>query len=160
MTGRARGQPGIAAPDLADERIAHIVRGVARAFQTSLERRLAAHGVGFGFWVYLRVLWAEDGLSQRTLSDRVGLTGPTTHAVVKRMEAAGLVELKPVVAGKPRRVVRLSEEGRRLQHVLEPLAEEVNDLARQGLTTAEQSALRDSLLRLYDNLTNDDGTPG
>ena len=143
---------------LSDERMAHIIRALARAFQNSLEQRLLNHGVNFGFWSYLRELWNEDGVSQRELSDRVGLSGPTTHSVIKRMARAGLVELRPIRDDKPRRLVYLSPRGRELRGVLEPLAEEVNALAARGLDDRQLEQLRDALLQMNANLAED--TPG
>lgn len=141
--------------DLSDERIAHIVRELAREFQTSLERRLLSHGVSFGFWAYLRELWNDDGISQRDLSDRLGLSGPTTHSVIKRMEKAGLVELRPIREDKPRRLVYLSGRGRKLRSVLEPLAEEVNALAVKGISNGRLKELRHDLLLIHQNLFAD-----
>ena len=142
-------------PALSDERMAHIIRELARNFQNSLERRLLSHGVSFGFWAYLRELWNEDGLSQRDLSDRIGLSGPTTHSVIKRMEKAGLVELRPIREDKPRRVVYLSRRGRELRTVLEPLAEEVNALAVKDITEERLQELRRDLLQIHENLSAD-----
>jgi len=141
--------------DLSDERIAHIVRELAREFQTSLERRLLSHGVSFGFWAYLRELWNDDGISQRDLSDRLGLSGPTTHSVIKRMEKAGLVELRPIREDKPRRLVYLSGRGRELRSILEPLAEEVNALAVKGIGRDRLQELRHDLLQIHVNLFAD-----
>lgn len=137
---------------LVDERLAHIVRQLARDFQTCLEEKLQPYGVNHGFWAYLRELWNEEGISQRDLSDRVGLSGPTTNSVVKRMEAAELVELRPIVEGKPRRVVYLTQRGRDLRAVLEPLAEEVNALAVQQMDAEEVGRLREALLKVHANL--------
>ena len=50
----------------------YLVRDAHRAFQRLLERRIAAYGLKRGQWYFLRVLWTEDGLSQRELSARVG----------------------------------------------------------------------------------------
>ena len=52
---------------------------------------LAEHGVSHGHWSFLRVLWEEDGLSQRELSTRVGMMEPTTVIALRGMEKAGLV---------------------------------------------------------------------
>ena len=49
-----------------------LVRDANRAFQRLLEKRIAPYGVARGQWYFLRVLWNEDGLSQRELSARVG----------------------------------------------------------------------------------------
>ncbi len=140
---------------LEHERFGHIVRQLNREFQTSLEQRILPVGVNFGFWAYLRALWDEDGISQRDLSDRVGLSGPTTHSVIKRMETANLVELRPIVEGKPRRAVFLSEQGKKIRKTLEPLAEEVNAVATDGLTQEEHQQLRLLLMKLYRNLIAD-----
>ena len=146
----ARGD--ISNASLQEERLAHIVRRVMRDFQVSLELDLVAHGVNYGFWFYLRELWQEEGLSQRALSQRVGLSGPTTNSVIKRMVHAGLVALKPIVPGKPRQVVYLTESGRALRSKLEPLAEALNDNAVEGLSPAELASLRASLLVVHANL--------
>ena len=145
--------------DLSDERMAHIIRELARAFQNSLEQRLLSHGVSFGFWAYLRELWNDDGISQRDLSDRLGLSGPTTHSVVKRMQKAGLVEMRPIREDKPRRLVYLSKRGRELRTVLEPLAEEVNALAVSGIAPDRVQELRRDLLRIHENLLADKSRP-
>ncbi|WP_051299290.1 MarR family winged helix-turn-helix transcriptional regulator [Marinobacterium litorale] len=142
-------------PSLSEERIAHIIRQCARDFYNSLEKRLQPYGVNHGFWAYLRELWVEEGISQRDLSERVGLTGPTTNSVIKRMEAAGLVELRPIVEGKPRRVVYLTKRGRELRDILEPLAKEVNDIAVAGMEHEEVVLIRNLLLRIHTNLAMD-----
>ena len=48
--------------------LGYLVRDANRAFQRLLERRISPHGVTRGQWYFLRVLWKEDGLSQRELS--------------------------------------------------------------------------------------------
>ena len=58
--------------------LGYLVRDANRAFQRLLERRISPHGVTRGQWYFLRVLWEEDGLSQRELSARVGMMEPTT----------------------------------------------------------------------------------
>jgi hypothetical protein len=50
--------------------LGYLVRDANRAFQRLLERRISPHGVTRGQWYFLRVLWEEDGLSQRELSAR------------------------------------------------------------------------------------------
>ena len=65
-----------------DDRLAHLIRDVARAQMRALQRRLHAQGVSFGHWTYLRILWAEDGLTQRELSARAGVMEPTTASAV------------------------------------------------------------------------------
>jgi len=51
-----------------DDRIAHLVKDAMRGLHRALQTRLAQHGVQPGHWVFLRVLWLRDGLTQRELS--------------------------------------------------------------------------------------------
>ena len=67
------------------------MRDAHRAFQKLLEKRIATYGVSRGQWYFLRVLWIEDGLSQRELSARVGMMEPTTVIALRSMEKAGLI---------------------------------------------------------------------
>ena len=75
-----------------DDRLAHLIRDVARAQMRALQTRLAEHGVSFGHWTFLRILWLKDGLTQRELSELAGVMEPTTFAAVKTMETMGLIE--------------------------------------------------------------------
>lgn len=138
---------------LTDERVAHIIRQVSRDFQECLESRLQPYGVNHGFWSYLRELWNEEGLSKKDLSERVNLSEPTTHSVTKRMEAAGLIEFKPIVEGKPRHLVYLSDRGRELRSILEPFAMEINDIALSGFSDDDVKQFRKLLLMMHHNLT-------
>lgn len=61
-----------------NDRLAHLVRDAARALGRLLSVRLTEHDVSFGHWSFLRVLWVEDGLTQRELSERFGVMEPTT----------------------------------------------------------------------------------
>ena len=55
----------------------------------SLHVRLTAHGVSFGHWTFLRILWTADGLTQKELSDLAGVMEPTTFSAIKAMEDMG-----------------------------------------------------------------------
>ena len=68
-----------------------------------LEKRIAAHGITRGQWYFLRVLWIEDGLSQRELSARVGMMEPTTVIALRSMEKAGLIRRVRSSRGQARR---------------------------------------------------------
>lgn len=138
-----------------DERIAHLVRVLERRFRRDLEKRLEAHGVHFGHWEFLRILWKDEGLSQRELSDRAGLTTPTTHTAILKMEALGLVMREVPEGAIKRPVVYLTERGRSLETILVKEAVAANALATKGLDVDAIEALRATLIQMIDNLQND-----
>lgn len=139
-----------------DDRIAHLVRHASRGLRRALELRLSGHGIPFGHWTFLRILWREDELSQRELSLRAGVMAPTTHTAIHRMEQQGLVALRvPGGQGKRARVY-LTPRGRMLEAELVPLAEEANAVALDGLDPEAVAALRLILLRMVENLARDE----
>lgn len=143
-------------PVLSEERLARLIRLAARAFNRSLQLRLQTEGVTFGQWIFLRILWVEDGLSQRELSDRAHLTEPTTHTAISRLMAQGLIERRNVGKNKRRQHSFLTEKGRALRERLEPLALEANELAVTGLDEEEREILRHGLLTIIENLEADE----
>jgi hypothetical protein len=64
-----------------EDRLAHLIRDVARAQMRALQPRIAEHGVSFGYWSFLRILWLQDGLTQRELSELAGVMEPTVMVV-------------------------------------------------------------------------------
>ncbi|BDB26407.1 hypothetical protein Tamer19_26870 [Cupriavidus sp. TA19] len=147
----------ITPPDEADEeRLAHLVKDAARAYIRALQLRLAEHSVSYGHWTILRILWRHDGLSQRELSERAGVTEPTTFAAVKALEALGYVERTHLPGNKKKVHVFLSKTGRALRRKLEPLATEVNELSVEGLSEADVLTTRRVLITIAKRLVADE----
>ena len=138
------------------DRLAHLVRDAARAFQRSLQLRLAAHGVSFGHWTFLRVLWERDGLTQKALSLRAGVMEPSTFAAVTAMEKRGYVTRRHRPGNRKNVYVHLTPAGRVLQRTLVPLAEDVNRVGVAGLSPPRVDAARRVLLAIIANLADDE----
>ncbi len=142
--------------DWEEERVARLVRLAARSFNRSLQLRLTSEGVTFGQWIFLRILWQNDGLSQRDLSDRANLTEPTTHTALMRMQELGLITREKVGTNRRRQHAFLTERGWELRDKLEPLAVETNDVALAGLRDDEVATLRRALSTVIRNLEQDE----
>lgn len=140
------------------DRVAHLVKDATRALVRALHVRLAAHGVSFGHWTYLRILWEHDGLTQRELSQQAGVMEPTTFAAIKAMETLGYVERRQADGNRKNVYVHLTRRGRALKRKLVPLAEEVNHVALAGLPDAEVARLRRALLAMIENLARDEAS--
>ena len=135
-----------------DERLAHLTKEAWRAFVRALQARLAAHGVPFGHWSFLRVLWEEDGITQRELSEAAGVAEPSTAAAIRTMEALGYVTRRQTAANRKNVYVHLTAKGRALKAKLEPLAEEVNAIAVRGAPASDVAAARRTLHLIVENL--------
>ena len=143
-----------------NDRMAHLVKDAMRALHRSLAARLAMHGVQPGHWVFLRVLWQRDGITQRELSMEAGVMEATTFVALRAMVALGTVTLQRRPDNRKNIYVALTPRGRRLQATLVPLAEEVNALALAGLAVGDVAAARRVLLTVIDNLSRDGAAVG
>ena len=123
--------------------IGYLTRIAFRAFSRALEVRTSPHGVSSGQWRFLRVLWREDGLTQRELSRRVGMREPTTVIALKSLERSGFVKRQKSV------------QDRRKVHVFLTPEAEVNAVALAGLTPTEIDILRKALTQVGRNLAID-----
>jgi DNA-binding MarR family transcriptional regulator len=135
-----------------DDRLAHLVRDAARGLTRALQLRLSEHSISFGHWVFLRILWEGDGISQRELSVRAGLMEPT----VLKMEAMGYVTRRRREGNRKKFYIYLTEEGRALKDRLVPLAEEVNRVAIEGVPRRDVETTRRTLLAIIANLAADE----
>jgi DNA-binding MarR family transcriptional regulator len=151
--GRAKGRAVSAAGGMSNhESDGYLVRDAHRAFQRLLERRIAPHGVTRGQWYFLRVLWNEDGLSQRELSARVGMMEPTTVIALRGMEKAGLI--RRVRSADDRRVthVRLTAKAKRIRDGLLKLVRGINMQAEEGILRDDIDVFRRVILQMTKNL--------
>ena len=112
----------------------------------ALQRRLAEHGVSFGHWTFLRILWERDGLTQRELSDEAGVMQPTTVAAIRAMEELGYIT-------RTQTSEHLTPKGRALKAKLVPLAEEVNEIGLRGVSAQDRVAAQRALLAVIENLS-------
>lgn len=135
-----------------DDRIAHLIKDATRALVRSLQNELKKYGVPFSQWAILRVLWTQDGLSQRELSSMAGIMESTTANVVRQMENKGYILRRYLGKNKRKRHVFLTLKGRKLEKKLVPLAEEVNKKARKNIAQEEIKLLRNCLLTMIQNL--------
>jgi MarR family transcriptional regulator, organic hydroperoxide resistance regulator len=139
-----------------DERFAHLVKLAGRGLARALQMRLTEHSVSYGHWMYLRILWDADGITQRELSVRAGVMEPTTFAALKAMAKRGYLTRRRNPQSRKEMQIDLTPEGRALKAKLVPLAEEVNDVALRGVAAADIAATRRTLLALIGNLTADE----
>src|SRR6195256_3345124 len=93
------------------ERFAHLVKLAARGFARALQMRLTEHSVSYGHWTFLRILWDEEGLTQRELSARAGVMEPTTFAALKAMAQRGYVTRRRNPQSRKEMQVLLTPQG-------------------------------------------------
>ncbi len=139
-----------------NDRLAHLVKDAMRGLSRSLQMLLAEHGVSYGHWTFLRILWEQDGLTQRELSDRAGVMEPTTAAALAAMQRLGYVDRRRLPDSRRKIYVFLTPGGAALKDLLVPLAEAVNRVALRGVAPGDVATTRRVLLAVIENLADDE----
>lgn len=135
-----------------DESVGFLVRDLNRAIQRALQAKLAESGVAPGAWYFLRVLWEEEGLTQRELASRVGMMEPTAVIALRGLERAGWITRTRNPGDRRKIHVTLTPSGRALRERLLPLAHAVNAEVCRGLSAEERATFLALLRRARGNL--------
>ncbi|MEZ5557013.1 MAG: MarR family transcriptional regulator [Pseudomonadales bacterium] len=139
--------------------VGYLTRINFRAFSRALEKLTSQHGVSAGQWRFLRVLWEEDGITQRELADRTGTTEATTVRAVQGLLDAGFISRRRLSNDRRKMRIRLTARGRRLRTELLPLVIAVNERALKGISRRDVDIARRVLTQTYANLTSESETP-
>lgn len=126
-----------------------LIREIHRMQSRLLQDELKIDGISSGGWYFLRVLWTEDGLTQRALSLRIGVNEATTRTAIDRMEAEELVVRVQDPADRRKWIVRLTPRARALHEKLMTFAIDLNDRAMAGLSVKQRANLIAHLQSVY-----------
>lgn len=138
--------------DEIEDRMAHLLKLASKSTARALQDRLAEHGVSYGQWTFLRILWKHDGLNVTELSRRANVAKPAAVIAIQAMERLGYVARQQKDGNLKGVYIHLTPAGRALEERLIPLAVEVNDIAMRGFTARDKQALKSMLMRVIRNL--------
>lgn len=125
---------------------------IARLYAAALQRLLLPLGLSRAQFLALSELWLEDGLTQRDLTERLGVEQATMANTLARMERDRLIERRPHPDDGRSQQVWLSQAARDLQTPATMAAVEANDLVISGLPVAERELFFSMLGRVMSGL--------
>ncbi|WP_343314829.1 MarR family transcriptional regulator [Brucella sp. BE17] len=108
-------------------------------------------GITYPQYLVLNVLWEEDGRSISTIAQRIALEPSTITPLVKRLEAAGLVQRIRSAEDERTVHVRLTQRGRALREESRCLGEAL--FVKAHMPVDDMIALNREIRRLYSALT-------
>ena len=131
------------------------MREIVKLFGRQLSVDLNAFGITLGQWRFLRVLWEQDGRSQKEIAEALGFTPGATVFALTILERDNLAMRKR--ASEDSRVSRvyLTPKGRALEKQLMPFAHNSQIQALQKFSTGEIDMLLSFLERIKGNLRQD-----
>lgn len=131
-----------------DDSFGFLVCDTARHVKRVLASRLAQYGIPGSCWFVLRALWLQDGISQRELSECLGLAEPPLLATLRTMERLDLVTRERDVVDRRRMRVLLTPRARGLEPELLALAQELNRELMVAIPQAEQAGIVSTLRQI------------
>ncbi len=135
----------------------YLTRVNFRMFSAALEKLTLPYGVSAGQWRLLRVLWEQDNITQRELSEKTGTKEATTVHAVRSLISAKLVIQTRCKIDKRKRYITLTPRARRLRAKLMPMVVAVNEQALAGIPAEHVAIARQVLAQTHANLCNELG---
>ncbi len=114
-------------------------------------------GLTYPQYLVMLVLWETNELSVSELGQRLYLDSGTLTPLLKRLEAAGLIQRERDSADERRVIVSLTAEGRKLREKAADVPHRV--AAATGCSLSEIADLKNRLQRLRGNLCTQLDTP-
>jgi DNA-binding MarR family transcriptional regulator len=137
----------------ASEAIGLLMRIALFGLRASFKAQLAKHGVPWSAWYYLRVLWEHDAITQRELTERVGVMQPNTVSALQTMRRAGWVMITRGEQDRRQILVTLTPKGRKLmQRLLPEIRSIVRPVLLENFSAREEKELRRLLNKVCDNV--------
>jgi MarR family transcriptional regulator, organic hydroperoxide resistance regulator len=133
-----------------DEFLCFAVYSLSHAFNRTYKPLLEALGLTYPQYVAMVVLWERDGRTVSELGDKLHLDSGTLTPLLKRLEAAGLVQRERDTEDERQVRIRLTKAGQALKEKARAIPEAI--LCATGRPKPELRALNEQLLRLRDQL--------
>ena len=138
-----------------EDTIGFLIWEARRAYYRDFGGLIAEHGIAFGVFPVLRILWDEDRLTQAEIIRRARMKGPTIVGIVAKLEADGLILRIQDQTDRRKRMIALTPKGEALRDTIMPISEDVNRRALSGFASEERQLLKSFLRRVRANLDQD-----
>ncbi len=137
-----------------EKSIGFFIYRTALVMKSALQRTLKNKGFNITAeqWAILRVLWEEEGLSQKEIGDRLFKDKPNVTRIVDALEKKRLVFRQAVYNDRRKYALYLTKEGKKLQAELLPTAQQMQEKATNSLTKSDLETLQNLLNIIYGNL--------
>ena len=134
------------------ESLGFIIRKTSGRIKTEMLSRFRPWDITPEQWVFLRLLWEQDGLSPQQLSDLSCKDRANTLRILDKLQRKELVMRCPCLQDRRASRIFLTERGRSLKQELEPVVEKMYSDALRGIAPEKIPELRQTLNRIFENL--------
>jgi DNA-binding MarR family transcriptional regulator len=141
-------------------RVGYKVRVAYKVMRRAFAQQLGAIGIPYAYYRCLRPLLEEDGITQTELSLRSGIDTPAATAVIDKMVADGYVRREAHAADRRKRMIFLTDAGRRLCRPLPQALVAMDAAFMEGIGPEEYATFARTLDRVIENSERLGGAEG
>jgi DNA-binding MarR family transcriptional regulator len=135
------------------ESLDFLIRDTRLLLTKQIESRIARHGIPLPAWFPLRVLYHNEGITQRELGRMLGYGDAHAGVIVRAMERRRLIDRRPSRIDRRRIDLYLTPEGRKMARQMLRHMRAINARIIAGFSAAEARTLQALLTRAHDNLS-------
>ena len=131
------------------------MKRIVRAFVRERNRRMNRYNLTSAqVDVLILLLRTPEGneICQRTIQERLGLSCPTVNGLLKRLEQKGFIRFEKNNTDHRRKQIVLTEKGKEVDSILQPLGVEWERKATEAFSDAELLVLGQLMRKLESNI--------
>jgi DNA-binding MarR family transcriptional regulator len=133
-----------------DNQVCFAVYSTAHAFNRVYKPLLDRLGLTYPQYLVMLVLWERDDVPVKEIGERLFLDSGTLTPLLKRLEAADLINRTRSTEDERQVLIALTSKGRALQDKARTVPQSI--LAASVCSVSELSALKNDLIALRDRL--------
>lgn len=134
-----------------DECVAFVTKESAKILADVLNNRLVKYGVTRSQWTAMYFIDRDGALNQKDLADYMGTSQPTTTGILDRLEKQNFIERKEDKNDKRKKVVVLTEEGKKTVEKLNVIAEDFKNASLEKIDKKDQDTFLQVLYQMVDS---------
>ena len=134
-----------------DNQLCFALYACSREIIKSYQPHLDELGLTYTQYVTMLALWESPVISLKDLGNKLYLDSGTLTPLLKKLEAAGLIERKRDVCDERSMIIRLTEKGTALREAAAKIPEKM--LCATAFSMDEAVALREQIKKLIEQLS-------
>lgn len=132
--------------------VGHSVHKIACDLRVLHNEHLEKKGITFSQFRVLRILWTEDGLTQKEIQERLDIKPSSVTGLIDLLVKKGLVNRQPDEQDARLNRISLTRDGEDLKRDCREIHEKLEAIITRGFSKEEKALLLSWLHRLRDNL--------
>ncbi|KYD02676.1 hypothetical protein B5V89_05250 [Heyndrickxia sporothermodurans] len=138
-----------------DDNVGVLIRNADLTITSYVRKHLEPYNLAPEQNLIMRMLWNEDGISSTELVSHLNKDKANIARMIASLEGKGFIKKVDDPSDKRTFKVHLTEEGKRLAHLVEPVQQKMRDTLTKGMTEEEVNELQKLITKIINNIKGD-----